>query len=583
MKVLRHWFALTETGVKSTLKAAVMSFFSNLGRMAMVMVFMFFAADILGEVKGRPLTYLLAILGTVIFTLIFLTLEYNNTYNATYREAKNLRVEIAEALKKLPLSYYSKHDLADLSQTVMQDVLDLEHAWSHALPQLLGLSAFLLLVIVLMMVSDWRLGLAVLLPILLGVVLTILSRNMQRRTTTEYYRELRQNSDYIQESIERQQEIKSYGLGTVRAAGIADRLDESERIRFRGEFKQAAVVSLAGTLSRLTMATVLVTGVSLYAAGQISILYIIGFLLAAASLSDAVVGIFMNIAEILTFESRSKRINEIRDHENQTGTEKKLSHFDVEVKDVSFSYQADTPVIQDCSFTARQGEVTALVGPSGCGKTTLLRLISRLFDYDQGEILIGGEDIQKISTDSLFDAVSMVFQEVLLFDDSVLENIRIGRREATDEEVLAAARLANCDDFVNLLPEGYQTAIGENGSKLSGGERQRISIARAFLKDAPILLLDEISSALDVENEMKVQGSLNRLIEGRTVIIVSHRLKSIEGADQIVVLKDGAVEAAGSHVDLLERSPLYRRLLERSRLTETHQYFQPAADAATKG
>ena len=301
-------------------------------------------------------------------------------------------------------------------------------------------------------------------------------------------------------------------------------------------------------------------------------LFLLGYIIAAAKIKDAVSGLYMNLAEIMYIDSRIKRIKELREVKIQSGEKAELKTYNIEFKDVEFSYNADRKVINGLSFTAKQGEVTALVGPSGCGKTSVLRLMSRLYDYDKGQILIDGKDIAKIDTDSLFDKISIVFQDVMLFNTTVMENIRIGNKNATDDEVKEAARLANCSEFIESLPDGYNTVIGENGSKLSGGERQRLSIARAFLKNAPIIILDEISASLDVENEMKIQESLNTLIKNKTVVIISHRLKSVENADKIIVLDNGKLNAEGTHKQLMENSALYRSMIEKSGMTEVYTY-----------
>lgn len=331
-------------------------------------------------------------------------------------------------------------------------------------------------------------------------------------------------------------------------------------------------ILLSTTIMKLSIGIITVVSVALLRTDAVQLIFIIGFLLASMRLVDAVGALEEYFAELFYLDARVQRINELRNTPTQTGMEIELKHFDVELQDVVFAYNEDAPVINDVSFVAKQDQVTAIVGPSGCGKSTILRLISRLYDYGSGNIVIDGQDIRKLSTDALFDKVSFVFQDVILFNASVLDNIRMGRPDATDKEVREAARLANCEDFIQKMPEGYDTLIGENGSNLSGGERQRISIARALLKNAPILLLDEISASLDVENERKIQDALNRLITGKTVIIVSHRLKSIEKADQIVVMDAGRMDAAGTHAELLEKSTLYRKLIEKSSLTESFTY-----------
>ena len=340
----------------------------------------------------------------------------------------------------------------------------------------------------------------------------------------------------------------------------------------RSEIVQAGPLLLSSSFMKLVLGSIAFVSATLLRNNAVDIIFVIGYLLAGIRLIDAIGAIEEGFAELLYIGARVKRIQEIRNTEIQQGRLMDLQSFDIELKNVEFSYNQDTKVIDHVSFIAKQGEVTAIVGPSGCGKSTLLRLISRLYDYDQGNILIDSCDIKEIATESLFDKVSMVFQDVILFNASILDNIRIGRSSASDEEIKEAARMANCEEFILSLPDGYDTMIGENGSKLSGGERQRLSIARAFLKNAPIILLDEISANLDVENEMKIQHSLNQLIKNKTVIVISHRLKSIEQADKIIVMEDGRIESMGTHDELMKSSPLYQRLKQKSILTDNFVY-----------
>ena len=570
--LLKRKFSLTDSGVKAVRRAALISFFVNVGYMALMLIAMHYGDNVLQGIM-KPAWYYLGIIAiTLVVLYVVIDREYVLTFNATYKEATALRLEIADRLRELPLSYFSRHDLSDLAQTIMQDVTDIEHAMSHSIPRCIAYVFFLIVMAILLLVSNPVLGLAALIPLAVGLVLMFLSQKAQKRWTEKYFWKTRETTEAFQEAIELQREIKSCGFEEENYKAVAASLDNAERLRLRAELTQAMPILLSTAVMKLSIGVIAVVSAALLRANAVQLIYVIGFLLASMRLVDAVGAMEDYFAEFFYLDARVKRINELRSAPTQTGMEIGLKHFDVELRDVHFAYNEETNVVNGASFVAKQNQVTAIVGPSGCGKSTILRLISRLYDYDRGSIIIDGRDIRKVSTDALFDKVSFVFQDVILFNASVLDNIRMGRPDATDEEVRQAARLANCEDFVMKLPEGYDTPIGENGSKLSGGERQRISIARALLKNAPILLLDEISASLDVENERKIQEALNRLIAGKTVIIVSHRLKSIEKADQIVVMDAGKVDAAGTHAELLEKSALYRRLIEKSRLTEQFVY-----------
>lgn len=569
---LKRKFGLTDSGVKAVQRAALISFLVHIGYMALMMIAMYYGDNVLRGVTKPAWYYLLIIVPTLLVLYVLVNREYVLTFNATYKESQSLRLEIADRLRDLPLSYFSRHDLSDLAQTIMQDVTDIEHAMSHAMPRCIAYLFFLLVMAILLLVSNLTLGLAAMLPIMVGLALMLLSQRAQKRWTENYFWKIRETTESFQETIEMQREIKNCGFETENYKAVSASLDDSEKLRLRADITQAMPILLSTTIMKLSIGIITVVSAALLRTDAVQLIFIIGFLLASMRLVDAVGALEEYFAELFYLDARVQRINELRNTPSQTGMEIELKHFDVELRDVVFAYNEDAPVINGVSFVAKQDQVTAIVGPSGCGKSTILRLISRLYDYGSGNIVIDGQDIRKVSTDALFDKVSFVFQDVILFNASVLDNIRMGRLDATDKEVCEAARLANCEDFIQKLPEGYDTLIGENGSNLSGGERQRISIARALLKNAPILLLDEISASLDVENERKIQDALNRLITGKTVIIVSHRLKSIEKADQIVVMDAGRIDAAGTHAELLEKSTLYRKLIEKSSLTESFTY-----------
>lgn len=571
-KFMMEKFGLTENGIKAVKKSSFASFLANIGYMGFMMIAMYFGDNLLKDQSQTPLKYILIIALVAAVVYVFVDMEYVRSYNATYEEAKNLRLEIADRLKELPLSYFSKHDLSDVAQTVMQDVADIEHAMSHAMPKLIGNSLFIVLVFILMFISNTALAFATVAPLVIGFLLILIPRKLQDKWNGKFFWRTRQNSETFQESIELQREIKSYDLVEEMSEIASSVLDDSEKMRIKAEMTLAMPMLTSTSIMKISLGTVSLMSAMLLKANAVELIYVIGFILASVRLVDALSASEEFLMELVYIDSRVKRINELREMDVQGGEDFDLKHFDIQFKNVEFGYNDELKVVNGVNFTAKQNEVTAIVGPSGCGKSTILRLISRLYDYENGEIIIDGKDIKQISTDSLFNKISFVFQDVILFNVSVLDNIRMGRMDATEEEIKEAARLANCDEFINKLPDGYNTLIGENGGRLSGGERQRISIARAFLKNAPILLLDEISASLDVENELKIQESLNRLIENKTVIIVSHRLKSIEKADKIIVMNNGKVEAIGNHDELVESSDLYNKLLEKSNLTEEFMY-----------
>lgn len=569
---LKRAFQLSDSGVKGLAKS-IWSFFLYYVSFVPPMICVFLFADrLLNGNTGKPVVYLLFMLAATLVMYLVINYNYKTTYDETYQESATLRIDLAEQLSKLPLSYFSKHNLSDLAQTIMADVASIEHAFANAVANSIGFAIYFLVISVALLIMNWKLGLCVLLPVLTSASVLFLTKKLQVRDVNKHYDKLRDISESFQNAIELNQEIKSYGLKEKVEAQMDQQLDESENLQWKAQIIQTIPVTIGQTLSILPIGITATVGLSMLASGQVSILILLGYIIMAAKLSGAMGGVLLYLTEIFYLDARIARIGEIKNHELQGGEKAVLSDFNVEIKDVCFSYQKDTQVIRHASFTAEQGQVTALVGPSGCGKTTMLKLISRLYDADSGTVQIGGTDIREIHTDSLFKYVSIVFQEVILFNTSIMENIRLGRLDASDEEVIRAAKLAGCNEFVSRLPDTYQTIIGENGAKLSGGERQRLSIARAILKDAPIIILDEIAASLDVETEVQIQTGLNHLIQGKTVIVISHRLKSIENADKIVVMKAGTVEACGKHAHLPKQSPTYRKMIEKSNLAEKFNY-----------
>ena len=565
-------FALTGRGAENLTKATVSSFLVYCVNMVPAILIMFFAQQILDNVAQNNIFYLLASIATLCVMFILLYSEYDKLYKTTYEESANLRIETAGNLSRLPLSYFSKHDISDISQTIMADVEGIEHAMSHSIPKVGGMLLFFPIISLLMLLGNWKLGLAVIIPTLLSFVFIPLSKGLQVKGFKKHYDILRRNSEAFQENIEMQMEIKSYGLVGRMQRDLYGKMEETENVQFKSELAVACAIAISTLFGYISLAIVMLVGIRLILAGELSVLYLLGYFLAAVKIKESMDASKEGIMEIYYLTPKIDRIRQIRKQELQHGEDCVIENFDICLKDVDFSYKQGVKVLDGCSFKVKQGEVTAIVGASGSGKTSILRLISRLYDYEEGEIVIDGKELKDISTDSLFSKISIVFQDVTLFNTTVMENIRLGRQSATDDEVKKAAKLANCTEFIDKLSEGYETIIGENGAELSGGERQRISIARAFLKNAPILILDEIAASLDVDNEKKIQDSINQLVMGKTVLIISHRMKSIENANKIVVLNSGAVEAQGTHAELLRTSDTYRNLIEKTELAEGFKY-----------
>lgn len=565
-------YSLSEQGAKNLTKATILCFLTYLINLPPLVILMLLSEHlILGNVP-HPWQYVKTAVFTLAMMYILLSKEYVSLYNATYKESATLRTDIAEHLADLPLSYFSKHDLSDLSQTIMADVERIEHAISHSIPKVVGMWMFFPLMGLMMFIGNWKLGLAVIIPTLISFIVIPSARKIEVSSNSKYFNVLRDNSEMFQETIEMQQEISSFNLSEKIKKTLYKKMEESEKIHIKVELVAFFVLAISTLFSYISVAVVVAVGAKLLLRQEISLLYLIGYIIGSIKIKELFDISKEGILEMFYIEPAVRRIKEMKSTPVQKGEDEKFDNHNIEFKHVAFSYDADTPVLRDVSFTANQGEVTALVGSSGSGKTSILRLISRLYDCDSGQILIDGKDIKNISTDSLFKDISIVFQDVTLFNTSILDNIRLGRENASDEEVKKAAKAANCMDFIEKLAQGFNTVIGENGAELSGGERQRLSIARAFLKDAPILILDEISASLDVDNEKKIQDSLNKLIKNKTVIIISHRLKSVEKVDKIVVLEDGYVEKIWTHDELKKSSRVYQNLIQKTELAEKFNY-----------
>ena len=569
---LKDRFALTDKGAEGTIVATKYSALKSLSYMLPMFLLMYVMQGLLGLGKFNLKISVIAYIVIALIMIFVINKDYITTYNETYKESANLRIELSEIIKDLPLSFYSKRDLTDFSQTIMKDVEAMEHGLSHAVSGFYGFIINLVIISILLLIGNVKLGLAVIAPIYISAILNLTSTKMQKKATASYYKEQRKSSKMFQELIDLSTEIKSYNLTEEKEKSGIDFVRSLEKKHIKSELGQVIPIVSATVVANLSLALAIYVGLNSLINGEINILYFAGYLFASARLIDGVAAFNQFYGELMYMDSPIEKIKALRSEEIQPGIETEFKSFDIEGKNVEFSYLDDKKVIDNISFKALQGKTTALVGPSGCGKSTLIKLVARLYDYDRGEILIDKKEINKSRTEDLFKNISMVFQDVILFNGSVMENIRLGRPTASDEEVLEAAKLASCDEFVKKLENGYDTEIGENGSNLSGGERQRISIARAFLKDAEIILLDEIAASLDVENEKYIQESLNKLIKNKTVMIVSHRMKSIRNVDQIIVMKDGKIEDFGKHDELLKSSKTYQKMIESSKKSEEFIY-----------
>ena len=564
---LKKKYALTDKGLRNTRVGAVWTVVVNLLMMAGMGILYFLMQKYMNTLTGGdalPNAWLFIGLVAAFVVLSFIThlQQYHNTYGLVYREIKDTRITLAERLRRLPLGYFGKRDLADLTETVMGDVNRLEHVWSHCLGYLYGAYISTAIIAVVLLIYDWRMAIACLWGVPVAFILLFGSRKLQKRASVKLKSEAVAVSDKIQESLENIREIRATNREKEYLDRLNKKIDRVEKTMRSGELTIGLFVNGASVIMRLGVATTILTGAALILSGKIDFMLMFMFLMVITRIYAPFDQSLALIAEMFVSQVSASRLNEIYDTPTAEGAETfKPDGHDITFENVSFAYD-DHEVLRGVSFTVKEGEVTALVGPSGSGKSTCARLAARLWDINGGKIKVGGVDISTVDPEVLLTDYSMVFQDVVLFDDTVMENIRLGRHGATDEEVLAAAKAANCDEFVEKLPDGYQTAIGENGAKLSGGERQRISIARALLKDAPIVLLDEATASLDVENETKVQGALSRLLAGKTVLVIAHRMRTVEAADKIVVLKDGKVAEEGSPAELLQNeNGLFARML----------------------
>ena len=559
--------------MKDFMRGAGFCALANLMLMLPIVVLYFVASDFvryLGEpAVGLPGMALYAVGIVAALAVMFVTQmwEYRATYTVVYQESARKRIAIAERLRLLPLSFFGKRDLADLTSVIMKDCSDQERLFSHTMPQIFGMGASTLVFAAMMFAFDWRLAASALWPIPVALVALLLTARVQKSHTAKKNAASLSFVDGLQEYLECHREIRSLNKVGAFQSDLGRRIDRFEREKIGAELAMGVAVCSAQGFLRLGIASVIVVGTMLLVTGRVDFLVFFVYLLAVTRVYDPINVILQAVAELMDMSLSLKRMRAIENEPIQTGsTSFEPQGYDVAFDDVGFAYADGEDVLDGVSFTAREGQVTALVGASGSGKSTAVKLASRFWDVSSGAVFVGGVDVSTVDPETLLSSFSEVFQDVVLFDDTVRENIRLGKENATDEEVLAAAKAARCDEFVERLPNGYDTMIGENGSRLSGGERQRISIARALLKDAPIVLLDEATASLDVENETQVQAALSELLQGKTVLVIAHRMRTVDNADKIVVLEGGRVVEQGSPAELREKPDgRYRRMLELQR------------------
>ncbi|HMM05576.1 MAG TPA: ABC transporter ATP-binding protein [Clostridiales bacterium] len=565
LKYFQMKYAMTEKGAKDLLSAIIWTIVLDISFMLPAILAFMFLDEYMSSLfnialspKGSILYYVLL---SVLFFLVMCVIayfQYNSTYTKIYEESAKRRISLAETLRKLPLAYFGKKDVSDLSSTIMEDATQIEQQFSHAVPQIYAAILTVVVIGIGMFFYQWQLALAMFWVVPVAALVFYLSRKFQNNMHTEMYHIKRDVTDQIQERLDLVHEIKSFNREESFTKALNAKLNGYENHLIKGELLLGALVNLSYVILKLGLPSVILVGAYLLSTGAISIFAYLVFLVIAARIYHPIMDALNNFALLLFLGVRINRMKEMDQMPRQEGkTVFSPKHFDIQFNRVDFSYLGNVQTLKNVSFTAKQGEVTALVGPSGGGKSTVAKLSARFWDIDRGTITLGGEDISKIDPETLLQYYAIVFQDVTLFNASVMENIRLGKKDATDAEVLKAAELAQCDAFAQRLPQGYETLIGENGEKLSGGERQRISIARAILKDAPIILLDEATASLDAENESKIQKALGALIKNKTVLIIAHRMRTVSGVDKIIVIKDGAVAETGAPRELRKKKGIY--------------------------
>lgn len=560
---LQHKFALSPQGAKDLVKGSLFCTLQSISFMFPVGLLYYFVSDLIHHtLEGQELFYIIGVITLLLLIFIITHFEYNSTFLATYVETGTRRITLAEKLRKIPLSYFSKKDLADLTNTIMADCTYLETAFSHWIPPFVGALVSTIIISISLLFFNLKMSLAALWVLPISFLIVVFSSKIQRTLTQKSIKAQIACEDGIQECIETIQDLKANNAQDQYLKGLDKKIDAVEKRARISEFTTALFVGSAQLILKLGIVTVALVGSNMLIHHEIDVLTFFMYLLVVSRLYDPMQQTLQNLAAIIATGSHVTRMNEILDHEVQSGAKELINNnYDIEFEHVDFSYNPQEQVLKDVSFIAKQGEVTAVVGPSGSGKTTISRLAARFWDISSGTIKVGGMDISKIEPETLLSLYSIVFQDVTLFNNTVLENVRIGKKDATDQEVLEACKMAHCDEFVSKLANGYSTVIGENGCQLSGGERQRISIARAFLKDAPIILLDEATASLDVENETAIQEALSHLIKHKTVLIIAHRMRTVLSADKIIVLKEGSIDQIGTPDELLHTEGVFKDMV----------------------
>ncbi|WP_273327127.1 ABC transporter ATP-binding protein [Vallitalea guaymasensis] len=570
LKYFQNKYAMSEKGAKDLLRSIIWTVIMEISFMVpVVLSFKFldeYMSILLNSSNSQKNSILYYVIMSIAFFIVMFAIayfQYDSAYTKIYEESARRRISLAETLRKLPLAFFGKKDIADLSSTIMEDATQVELLFSHSVPQIYASILTVVIMGIMLFFYNWRLSIAVFWVVPVAALVFYLSKKFQDKMHYKLYNIKRDISDKIQEGLDSAHEIKSYNREEAYSDNLNSKLDNYEKHLIKGELLIGAFINLSYVLLKLGLPSVILYGAYLLSTGSINIFTYLVFLVVSARIYNPIMDVMNNFALLIFLNVRIKRMKEMDEMPRQEGkTEFYPKNYDIKFKNVDFSYQDGVQTLKNVSFMAKQGEVTALVGPSGGGKSTLAKLAARFWDIDRGTITLGGEDISQVDPETLLDNYSIVFQDVTLFNSSVMDNIRIGKKDATDAEVIAAAKLARCHEFINKLPEGYDTLIGENGERLSGGERQRISIARAMLKDAPIILLDEATASLDTENESKIQNALSELIKNKTVLIIAHRMRTVSGADKIVVIKDGSIVETGTPSQLEEQQGIFASMVK---------------------